>query len=230
VSDSFEAVRKELSKIEGIFWDKFIVDLEVILRQEFYPILVEYILTNYGELPQGPSDDPTALEKWTDEFKNHLLSSNVVENSIKVTNDSIEINMGDRKFLGDEDLGDDESPTPIIWMIYFISDTAAQGIIGKFAFISRAEYEQSRGEGTYDEKWGRFSQGFMVSEEQFKSEGWEKVVGSFSANEHPLSKMLAETGPVNIFDEAFKQIQESENNISSFINTTIKKALSELKT
>lgn len=229
VNEFKDALTKKMHGLTDKLWKKFLIEVEQVLKEDFYPILVDAILENYKRLPQGPVDDPTALELWEDVFRNHLLSTDVINNSISVSSDGINIGIGNRDLLGYGKEGKDEAPEPIIWMVYFISDTAAAGIAGRFAFISKKDYETRSGSGSYLDKWGRFGEGFMVSQEEYESEGWEKVLGPFSNKEHPLSKMLDETGPINIFEDAFKQVQESENNISTFLQKALNNALGSIK-
>jgi len=221
-----KTIKNFVVKYGASFKKEFSVNVSNILKNEYYPKLVDRIVEWFNLLPIGPNNDPTSLEKWVGVFKSHLLEQ--VDNSILIKEGELSIELGDKRFLGYGREDDTEAPDPIIWMVYFIADTAAQGIAGRFAFISKTDFEKVRGAGKYKEKWGRFGLGFMISKDEFNDEGWDKVLGSFESNEHPLSKFLGSgEGPLNIFQKAFEEQEDSEDNlffyIDKAINTTIKR-------
>lgn len=231
MAGEFRKQVSEVSKrVDNVFWKRFIVNLEITLKKDYYPKLLEKIMENYKLLPGGPPDDPTALEKWEEVFRGHFESERVVNESIVVSEDQISIGLADRAFLGYGREGDDESFDPIIWMVYFISDTAARGILGRFAFISKFEYESFRGSGSYLERWGRAGEGFMLSEEEYNNEGWEEVLGPFDNKEHPLSEMLRTIGPINIFENAVIEMESTKDKIFSYVDRAIQKTLKEMET
>jgi hypothetical protein len=223
------------SIINGValkYRDKFIKNFYPvvlsILKTEYYPLVVDKVVENFKLLPTGPSDDPTALENWGDEFKNHLIGD--AENAFSLKGNELEIGIGDKGYLGIGQENNTDSPAPIVWLAYFIADTAAQGIAGRFAFLSKSNYESSRGEGSYKERWGRFGEGFMISKEDYESEGWENTLGPFEANEHPLSKFLGSgEGPINIFQKAVDDQEQEEQDLAYFISKAVEKTLKSVR-
>ena len=122
------------------------------------------------------------------------------------------VRIGDKNFLGyssNEDTDPDDQ-TPLVWLVYYI-----EGLVGDWGFVSPELYEQFRGSGNYNPEWGRFGQGFMISREQYESEGWSEVV-PFDQIRHPFSGF----SPLDIFEEALREFK-----LRPFLDKAIKAAV-----
>lgn len=188
-------------------------NIEVAVRSQAIPHLIDLIMKGYDEISRradmGP-EDPTNPSLWRQEFLERLQTD--LEQTFRVANNIITVNLGERKFLGytpvEETDPDDDSP--LVWLVYYI-----EGLAGDWAFISPADYERFRGAGKYNPKWGRFGQGFMISKEEYEAEGWQRII-PFDQVRHPFSGFA----PIDIFTEAVREFT-----LKPFIDKAIKAAM-----
>lgn len=170
-----------------------------ILRKEAFPFLIERIMSGYDQLSdvaEMEPDDPTNPGNWRVEFLNKLEED--LERSFVITGGRISIKLGDKEFLGYDPSGsiDSNDTEPLHWMVFFI-----EGLIGDWAFITPAVYERLTGR-KYQPGWGRFEQGFMISKEEYKENGWHKIL-AFEDVRHPFSGFR----PLDIFAEAVDEFR-----------------------
>jgi len=153
-----------------------------VMRNKALPQLVDLIMRGYDELSDrgnmGP-DDPTNPANWRAEFLAKLRED--LEDNLVVTANRITAKLGDRDFLGYDAGGtiDPDDTEPLHWMVFYL-----EGLIGDWAFVTREDYTRITG-GKYDPKWGRFKQGFMISKEEYQSQGWDRVI-PFDQVRHPF--------------------------------------------
>lgn len=202
------SLKKALDAQQKLIWN----NIQHIIRNEAVPALVDKIMQGYDNLAgisEQLPEDPTSLNKWRTEFKRHL-EEDVLE-TIAISDNTIRFQMGDKSFLGYADGGqtNPQDDTPLVWMVYYL-----EGLAGDWGFVTPELYDKFRGNGAYQSDWGRFGQGFLISQEQFSEEGWGSVV-SFEEIRHPFSGF----SPVDIFKEAIDEFL-----LRPFIEKAIKSA------
>ncbi len=170
-----------------------------IMRRKALPFLVDLIMKGYDGLSdragQGP-DDPTNPANWRNEFLTKLRED--LENNLVITGNRITANLGDKDFLGYDPsgaIGTDDTE-PLHWLVFYI-----EGLVGDCAFVTPTDYNKIT-RGKYNVQWGRFSQGFMISKEQYEEQGWDRVI-PFDQVRHPFSGF----SPLDIFSEALNEFK-----------------------
>lgn len=175
-------------------------NIAAVIRNEAIPHLIDRIMEGFDSLADRADqlpEDPTNPSNWRDEFRTKLQED--LQNTFRISGNRIQIDIGEKRFLGYAEGGENESSdsTPLVWLVYYI-----EGLAGDWAFIGPDLYERFRGSGTFDETWGRFGQGFMISKEQYFEEGWNNIV-SYESVRHPFSGF----SPVDIFNEALNEFR-----------------------
>lgn len=163
-------------KVKRLFLRLFKKHLKSIIKAEAGPALINKVLEQYElELYGIAADtDPTAPEHWIDEFTELLYAD--LEETIKTTSKGITFGLGDEEALGYLSRPLSSESQDVLKTFSFI----LEGNIGEYAWITPELYESYRGPGSWDEDWGRFGAGFLMSREEFEKEGWDQVV-SFEA-------------------------------------------------
>ena len=170
-----------------------------IMRNKALPLLIDLIMKGYDELSDrmsvGP-DDPTSPARWRLEFLTKLRED--LQNNLVLTGDRIITKIGDKDFLGYNPSGtiDPNDTQPLHWLVFYI-----EGLIGDWAFITPEDYVKIT-RGKYDPKWGRFNRGFMISKEDYESQGWSRII-PFDQVRHPFSGF----SPLDIFSEALNEFK-----------------------
>ena len=173
-------------------------NIKAVLQNEAIPDLVDKVMEGLDGLIQRANmlpEDPTNPANWRAEFKDKLEED--FRNTFMVTGKHVTIKIGETSFLGYDPSGernDSGDDSPLQWMVYYL-----EGLAGDWAFISPDTYKKFRG-ATYRPEWGRFSEGFMISREDFYAEGWNEVV-PFESVRHPFSGF----SPLDIFTEALNE-------------------------
>jgi len=174
-------------------------NVRVVMRNKALPHLIDLIMKGYDELTDraamGP-DDPTNPANWRSEFLTKLREE--LEDNLIVTGNRIIAKLGDRDFLGYDPSGtiDTDDTEPLHWLVFYL-----EGLIGDWAFITREDYNRITG-GKYDPQWGRFGQGFMISKENYQTQGWDRII-PFDQVRHPFSGFA----PLDIFTEALNEFK-----------------------
>ncbi len=207
------SIKKEL--VTKVLQRKFKLvreNIKNVLRNEAFPHLITLIMKGYDSLSdrgeKGP-DDPTSPSRWRPEFLAKLHKD--LEDTFIATKDIISVKIGDRDFLGYDPSGviNPDDTQPLHWLVFYI-----EGLIGDWAFITPDDYNRLT-RGNYETKWGRFSQGFMVSKEDYQEQGWDRTI-PFSQVRHPFSGFA----PLDIFTEALNEFK-----IRPFIQKAIDAAI-----
>lgn len=198
------SLRKAITKTEKMIKDNVVS----VLKNEAIPHLIDLIMKGFDDLSDRADmlpEDPTNPSNWRQEFLNKITED--FQQTFTVTDKGVMIRIGEKDFFG---YGHDDrnDPTPLVWLVYYI-----EGLAGEWGFITPELYDEFRGAGAF-KAWGRFSQGFMISKEQFDDEGWSEVT-TFDAVRHPFSGY----SPVDIFNEALNEFE-----LRPFIQKAIKAA------
>ncbi len=170
-----------------------------IMRNKALPHLVDLIMKGYDSLSDraamGP-DDPTNPANWRSEFLTKLRQD--LDDNLVVAGNLIIAKLGDKDFLGYDPSGnvDPGDTEPLHWLVFYI-----EGLIGDWAFVTPEDYNKIT-RGKYDPQWGRFSQGFMISKENYQTQGWDQVI-PFDQVRHPFSGF----SPLDIFTEALNEFK-----------------------
>lgn len=174
-------------------------NIVTVLKRDAIPFLIERIMVGYDSLSDraetGP-DDPTNPARWRTEFLTKLEED--LSRTFVVEDNRISVNLGDKEFLGYDPSGvvDSGDATPLHWLVFYI-----EGLVGDWAFITPEVYERITGR-KYKIEWGRFSDGFMISKEDYEAQGWDRVF-PFDQVRHPFSGF----SPVDIFAEALREFR-----------------------
>lgn len=186
-------------------------NIVAVLRKEAVPSLIDKIMKGFDKLSERADqlpEDPTNPSNWRQEFLDKL-QKDFQENFI-IQDNRLIIRVGEKKFLGYDPSGlAPPGEQDLVWLVYYI-----EGLAGEWGFLTPDIYDSLRGQGAFQSTWGRFGKGFLISKEQFDSEGWQTVT-SFEAIKHPFSGF----SPVDIFQEAL-----DEFNLRPFIKKAIKAA------
>lgn len=183
-----------------------------VMRNKALPHLIDLIMKGYDTLSDrmeaGP-EDPTSPERWRSEFLAKLRED--LEDNLMIAGDRIIAKIGDKDFLGYNPSGSIEADDvePLHWLVFYL-----EGLVGDWGFVTPEDYNQIT-RGRYDPKWGRFSQGFMISREEYEAQGWSNVI-PFEQVRHPFSGV----SPLDIFSEALNEFQ-----IRPFIQKAINAAV-----
>lgn len=163
-------------KVKRLFLRLFKKHLKKIIKEEAGPALINEVLEQYELELYGiaAETDPTAPEHWVDEFTELLYAD--LDETIKTTSKGITFGLGDKDALGYLGRPLSTESQDVLKTFSFI----LEGNIGEYAWITPDIYEALRGAGSWDEEWGRFGAGFLMTEEEFRDEGWETVI-SFEA-------------------------------------------------
>lgn len=188
-------------------------NVESVIRNQAMPHLIALIMKGFDSLADRADmlpEDPTNPSNWRAEFLSKLEED--LQQNFTSTARGLMIRIGDKDFLGyaSEDEMDPDDQTPLVWLVYYI-----EGLAGDWGFVSPEVYEEFRGSGNYNPEWGRFGQGFMISREQYESEGWSEVV-PFDQIRHPFSGF----SPLDIFAEALQEFK-----LRPFLDKAIKAAV-----
>lgn len=175
-------------------------NIVAVLKKEAIPFLIERIMVGFDSLSERADmspEDPTNPANWRVEFLNKLEED--LERTFVVVGDRITIRLGDKDFLGYDPSGqiDPDDTEPLHWMVFFI-----EGLVGDWAFISPENYARLNPGSRYQPGWGRFDSGFMVSRQDYESQGWDRII-PFSTLRHPFSGF----SPLDIFAEALREFR-----------------------
>ena len=193
-------------------------NIETIIRKKAIPHLIDLIMENYDKLSDrmdmmGP-EDPTNPALWRDVFKAKLEKDAADTFFWDRSSGIIKVNLGEKSYLGYGEDSDTDSPSPLVWMVYYL-----EGLAGGWGLITKDIYEAAYPDGKWDSQWGRFKNapGFMLSGGEFfsRKNPWRKVA-TWSEVRHPFSAY----SPMDIFAEAKNEFQ-----IRPFINIAIRAAL-----
>lgn len=190
--------RASLSKMIMAKQKLMLDNIVAVVRNEAVPDLIEKIMVGYDSLSDRMGalpEDPTHPANWRDDF--FLKLQQDLHNTFTVSGNRVTVKLGEKDFLGYDASGkiDSKDNTPIHWLVYYL-----EGLAGDWGFISPEVYEQLRGGGSFKPDWGRFGQGFMISREDYRREGWDKVI-PFDQVRHPFSGY----SPLDIFKEALDE-------------------------
>ncbi len=188
-----------LNKIIGRKLKLIRENITSVMRNKALPHLVDLIMKGYDSLSDraamGP-DDPTNPANWRSEFLTKLRQD--LDDNLVVAGNLIIAKLGDKDFLGYDPSGnvDPGDTEPLHWLVFYI-----EGLIGDWAFVTPEDYNKIT-RGKYNPQWGRFSQGFMISKENYQSQGWDQVI-PFDQVRHPFSGF----SPLDIFTEALNEFK-----------------------
>lgn len=201
------------TKVKNTFLRLLKKHLREAVLKEGGPALIKHILDQYELELYGiaPPTDPTAPELWQDEFSELLYAD--LEESIEITPRGISFGLGDKFALGFED-----PPSPSSQDVLRTFAWILEGTIGEYAWITPDIYELKKGPGSWED-WGRFEIGFLMSEDEFYSEGWDSVI-SFGEARFGFSGQ----GPKDIFTNAYAGFDWSP-----YLTKAVEKAAKELK-
>lgn len=191
--------RAKLKKIVENKQKLIMANIKSVVKNEAIPHLIDLIMVGYDDLSAraaiGP-DDPTNPQNWRAEFLAKLRKD--LDDTLIVTRDRIVVRLGDKEFLGYNPTGtiDPDDTEPLHWLVFFI-----EGLAGDWGFVTPDTYQRIT-RGRYNPQWGRFSQGFMISREDYEEQGWSQVV-PFDQVRHPFSGYA----PVDIFREALNEFK-----------------------
>ena len=175
-------------------------NIKAVLKNEALPFLISKIMRGYDDLSEraemGP-DDPTNPANWRTEFLFQLQKD--LEDTFIVSGKRISVKLGNTEFLGYDSSGSisPDDTTPLHWMVFYI-----EGLIGDWAFITPETYTRVTKGGKYKGQWGRFSEGFMISKDNYEEQGWHTIV-PFEQVRHPFSGF----SPLDIFTEALREFR-----------------------
>ena len=178
---------------------KLILDnIAAVLQKDALPYLIERIMIGFDSIAERADmlpEDPTNPSNWRAEFLTKL-EEDVAQNFF-IEGNKIVIRIGDKDFLGYDPSGSvsSDDTEPLHWMVFFL-----EGLVGDWGFISPETYTKITKGGTYNTGWGRFSDGFMISREEYEERGWSRIV-PFSQVRHPFSGF----SPLDIFGEALRE-------------------------
>jgi len=166
-----------------------------VMKDKALPHLIDLIMKGYDGLSSRMDlqEDPTDPADWRSEFKAKLEQD--LRDTFVFGNGKLMVKLGEKSFLG-YDRADDKTNEPLIWLVYYI-----EGLAGSWAFITPELWQQKHGGQTYP-NFGRFAQGFLISEEDFFAERWDALV-PFSQVQHPFSGV----SPLDIFNEALNEFK-----------------------
>jgi len=206
----------DTSKLKQILEKKqklIMSNIATVIQKDALPYLIERIMIGFDSLAERADilpEDPTNPSNWRADFLNKL-EEDVAQNFF-VEGNKIVIRIGDKDFLGYDPSGsiDPSDTEPLHWMVFYL-----EGLIGDWGFISPETYTQVTRGGTYKATWGRFSDGFMISREEYENKGWDRIV-PFSQIRHPFSGF----SPLDIFAEALQEFH-----LRPFVEKAIKAAV-----
>ena len=202
-------------------------NIESIIRTKAIPHLIDLIMDNYDKLSDRmdmlPQEDPTNPALWRDVFKAKLEKDAADTFFYDRESGIIKVNLGEKSYLGYGEDADTDSPTPLVWMVYYL-----EGLAGSWGWITKEVYEAAYPGGAFDSTWGRFrnAPGFMLSGGEFFARTkmtkngpvevpWRKHV-TWSEIRHPFSAY----SPMDIFAEALNEFQ-----IRPYVKKAIQAAL-----
>ncbi len=163
----------------------------------------------FGPLIKGK--DPSALENFR-----HLFVKQISQelDNIRIEGNSLIIEVGNKNSWGvgrKEPLKGD--PETVDFLGFYID-----GVVGRFGFITMDHYKLRRRK--INKGLGRFGQGFLISEEDYAKEGWERITNiSFQDIIHPISGQP----PYKGFDLAASSL-----NFNKYIEEAVKKSFTEI--
>lgn len=203
---------------KALFFRKKLIqeNIRTVVQTEVVPHVVDLVMEGYDNLAQLADqgvgrDDPSRPSEWREIFKAHLLDS--AENSFQTKDNTIQLGIGDRKFLGDlSDFVDPEDAQPLHWMVFFL-----EGLVGEFALITPQTYEELKPNKEFNAEWGRFEDDpvFMISREAYFKQGFNETI-PWDQVRHPFSGVR----PPDIFATALDKL-----NMRPFIRKAIKAAV-----
>ena len=174
-------------------------NISTALKKDAVPFLIERIMVGYDSLSERANilpEDPTNPANWRAEFLLKLEED--LERTFVINGDIISVRLGEKEFLGYNPSGTVETgdTEPLHWLVFFI-----EGLAGDWGFISPETYTKIT-KRPYQATWGRFSDGFMISRQDFEDQGWDSVM-AFSQIRHPFSGF----SPLDIFVEALREFR-----------------------
>ncbi len=166
-----------------------------IMKKKALPHLIDLIMKGYDGLSSRMSgeEDPTNPALWREEFKAKLEQD--LNDTFVFGNGKLMIKLGEKSFLG-YDRASEKTDEPLIWLVYYI-----EGLAGSWAFITPEMWVLKHGGKKYP-GFGRFSEGFLISENDFFAERWDSVI-PFNQVRHPFSGV----SPLDIFNEALNEFR-----------------------
>ena len=193
----------DIPKLKGIFEKKQKLiqrNIVTVLKKDAIPFLIERIMVGFDGLSDRADmlpEDPTNPGNWRATFLVKLEED--LQRTFVVAGNRITIRLGDKEFLGYDPSGsiDRDDTEPLHWMVFFI-----EGLVGDWGFISPENYIRLTGGRRYSPTWGRFSDGFMISRQEYEEQGWDKAI-PFAQIRHPFSGF----SPVDIFAEALREFR-----------------------
>jgi hypothetical protein len=170
-----------------------------VLKKDAIPFLIERVMVGYDSIADRAEmlpEDPTNPSNWRAEFLAKLEED--LQRTFTVAGARVTISLGDKDFLGYSEGGSisKNDTQPLHWMVFFL-----EGLIGDWGFISPETYQTLTG-SAYKPSWGRFSDGFMISKQDYEENGWDGKM-SFSQIRHPFSGY----SPLDIFGEALREFK-----------------------
>ena len=187
------ALKMIVAKKQKLFRDNMIS----VLKNDALPKLIDQIMVGYDNLSniaEFRPDDPTNPANWRELFLDKLHQD--LERNFIVSGNSIVVRLGEKRFLGyapSEEI-DPADNSSLHWLVFYL-----EGLVGDWAFISPDTYKKITGRD-YKLEWGRFSDGFMISKDNYDANGWDRKI-PFAQVRHPFSGL----SPVDIFTEALRE-------------------------
>ena len=212
VKVNFNLDQPSLKKLSNLLNKELLSkNVSYILREIIGRKYIEAIIEEFDEFSlYFDSEDPAAPEHWRDEFHESLLRD--LHNFLEETTDKISISLGDKEFFGyNEGNLDPRDDTPLMWFVYYL-----EGIVGEYAFIDENTYYEKKGPNADLGKYGRFGRGFMISQEDYMSEGWDQF-RSFEEAKFPFSGAK----PKDFFMEAWDKVDLNPKDFKKAVIATI---------
>ena len=175
------------------------LNIATVIKKEALPFLIERIMVGFDDLSDRAdllAEDPTNPSNWRAEFLLKLEED--LERTFVITENRISVSIGEKDFLGYDPSGRlaSDDTEPLHWLVFYL-----EGLVGDWGFISPETYTRITKQ-PYKTTWGRFSDGFMISRQDYEDQGWDRVMG-FDQVRHPFSGF----SPLDIFAEALREFR-----------------------
>lgn len=134
--------------------------------------------SQFGPLVSGK--DPSELGRFRGLFINQIEEE---LQKMRFEGDELVISVGDKRKWGFGRSGPPRSPSArtVDFLVYYI-----EGITGEFGFITEEHMRLMNPLST--KRLGRFGEGFLISRQNYKEEGWLERTGiTFEEIKHPIS-------------------------------------------
>lgn len=208
----FEIGKTDLDKLSNLLdRDLLSKNIAYVVREIIGRQYIEHIMGEFDEFSlYFNEDDPAAPENWREEFHSHLLEN--LHDNLEVGRDTISLGFGNKNFLGyTEGRIDPSDTTPLVWFVFYL-----EGLVGEYAFIDEELFYEKKGPRTDLGKYGRFGRGFMISKEDYASEGWEDFK-SFEEVRFPFSGEK----PKDFFRESWDKVDINKNDFKKAVIATL---------